>query len=210
MYRRQVATGIVKSLARPGGNVTGLQKLNPELAAKRLEFLKQVVPQASRVAIIWDPGYSDFAADWSALKKAAEALQTTLQSIEVRGPAEFETAFATMAGNGSDAFMTFADSMTYVHAKRLAETAASRRIPGIYAYQEISDAGGLMSYGPNIPDMFRRASVFVDKILKGSKPGDLPIEQPTKFGLVINLKTAKALGITVPQPLLLRADRMIE
>lgn len=205
-----VAAGIVKSLARPGGNITGLQKLNPELSAKRLELLKAVVPNASRVAVLWDPGYSNFAADWSALRAAANTLGVTLHPVEVHGPAEYQTAFITMASKQDAALLTFSDSMTYVHGRRLADVAAENRLPAMYAYQEIATAGGLMSYGPSIPDMFRRATVFVDKILKGAKPGDLPIEQPTKFELVINLKTARALGITIPQSVLMRADKVIE
>ena len=205
-----VAAGIVTSLARPGGNVTGLQKLNPELSAKRLELLKAVVPNASRVAVLWDPGYSDFAADWSALRAAANTLGVTLHPVEVHGPAEYQTAFATMASKQDAALLTFSDSMTYIHGRRLAEVAAENRLPAMYAYQEVAAAGGLMSYGPSIPDMFRRATVFVDRILKGAKPGDLPVEQPTKFELVINLQTAKALGVTIPQSILLRADKVIE
>ena len=205
-----VASGVVKSLARPGGNVTGLQKLNPELSAKRLELLKAVVPNASRVAVLWDPGYSNFAADWSALRAAANTLGVTLHPVEVHGPAEYQAAFATMASSQDAALLTFSDSMTYVHGRRLAEVAAENRLPAMYVYQEIPNTGGLMSYGPNIPDMFRRATVFVDKILKGTKPGDLPIEQPTHFEFVINLKTAKALGITVPPSVLMRADKVIE
>ncbi len=205
-----VAAGIVKSLARPGGNVTGLQKLNPELSAKRLELLKAVVPSASRVAVLWDPGYSNFGADWSALRAAANTLGVTLHPVEVHGPAEYQAAFATMASNQDAALLTFSDSMTYVHGRRLAEVAGGNHLPAMYAYQEIPNAGGLMSYGPNIPEMFRRSTTFIDKILKGAKPGDLPIEQPTHFEFVINLKTAKALGITVPQSVLMRADKVIE
>jgi putative ABC transport system substrate-binding protein len=205
-----VAAGIVASLARPGGNITGQQKLNPELAAKRLQLLKEAVPKVSRVAVLWDPGYSDYAADWRALRAAAQALGVTLQSVEVRGPAELETGFSVMAAERAEALITFADSLTYVYAQRLAELAAKSSLPATYAYHEIADAGGLMSYGPNIPDMFRHSVVFVDKILKGAKPADLPVEQPTHFELVVNLKTAKALGLTIPQSILVRADKVIE
>ena len=205
-----VAAGIVKSLARPEGNITGLQKLNPELSAKRLELLKAAVPNASRVAVLWDPGYSDFAADWGALRAAADALGVTVQPVAVHGPAEYETAFATMAAKRVDALLTFSDSMTYVHGRQLVRLAADNRLPAMYAYQEITSAGGFLSYGPSIPDMFRHATVFVDKILQGAKPGDLPIEQPTHFELVVNLKTARTLGITIPQSVLMRADKVIE
>jgi ABC-type uncharacterized transport system substrate-binding protein len=205
-----VAAGIVASLAHPGGNITGLQKLNPELSAKRLELLNAVVPNASHVAVLWDPGYSDFAADWSALRAAANTLGITLDPVEVHGPAEYQTAFATMEIKQDAALLTFSDSMTYVNGRRLAEVAAENRLPAMYPYQEIAAAGGLMSYGPSIPDMFRRATVFVDRILKGAKPGNLPIEQPTKFELVVNLKTARALGVTIPQSVLMRADKVIE
>jgi putative ABC transport system substrate-binding protein len=205
-----VADGLVASLAQPGGNLTGQQKLNPEMAAKRLQLLKEVVPNASRVAVLWDPNYSDFAPDWRALRAAADTLGVTLQSVESRGPAELESAFSAMASGHADAFVTFSDSLTYLQAQRVAELAARNRLPGMYAYQEVVATGGLMSYGPSIPDMFRHAAVFVDKILKGAKPGDLPIEQPRRIEFVVNLKTARALGLTIPPPVMMRADEVIE
>lgn len=205
-----VADGIVASLARPGGNLTGQQKLNPEMAAKRLQLLKEVVPNASRVAVLWDPNYSAFAPDWRALRAAAGTLGVTLQSVESRGPAQLESAFSAMVSGHADAFVTFSDTLTYLQAQRVAELAARNRLPGMYAYQEVVAAGGLMSYGPSIPDMFRHAAVFVDKILKGAKPGNLPIEQPRRIEFVVNLKTARALGITIPPSILMRTDEVIE
>jgi putative ABC transport system substrate-binding protein len=205
-----VADGIVASLAHPGGNLTGQQKLNPEMAAKRLQLLKEVVPNASRAAVLWDPNYSDFAADWRALSSAAKALGVTLQSVESHRPAELESAFDAMASEHADALVTFSDSQTYLQAQDVANLAARHHLAGMYAYREIPTGGGLMSYGPSIPDMFRHAAVFVDKILQGAKPGDLPIEQPRRIEFVVNLKTAKALGLTIPKPVLMRADEVIE
>ncbi len=205
-----VAAGIVSSLAHPGGNVTGIQKLHPELSAKRLTLLKEALPKVSRVAILWDPAYSDFAADWRALRVTARPLEVTLLPVEAQGPAEFEAAFATMSREGAEAMVTFSDAMTFVYRRQVAELAARNRLPAMYPFREIPDAGGLMSYGPNIPDLYRHAAVFIDKILKGAKPGDLPVEQPTKIELVVNLKTAKALGITIPRSMLILADKVIE
>jgi putative ABC transport system substrate-binding protein len=205
-----VATGVVASLAHPGGNVTGQQKLAPELAVKRLQLLKQMLPRASRVAVLWNPGYADMTADWRALRGAAEALHVTLQAFEAQSPSEYEPAFAAMASQRVDALFTFTDGMGYVYAQRLADLAAQHRLPAVYPFRETAEAGGLVSYGPSIPGMFRSAAVYVDKILKGAKPADLPVEQPTKFELIINLKTAKALGITIPQAVLLRADEVIQ
>ena len=204
-----VAAGIVQSLARPGGNVTGIQKLTPELAAKRLELLKEVSPKASRVAILWDPAYSDFAADWARLRASARSLGVTLLPVEAKDPTEFESSFSTMIALRADALITFSDAVTYVHRQRLADLAFQHRLAMITPFQETTAAGGLISYGPSIPDTTHHSAVFIDRILKGTKAGDVPIEQPTKFDLVINLKTAKALGLTLPQSLLLRADEVI-
>ncbi len=202
-------TGFVASLARPGGNVTGLTTMSPELTAKRLELLKEGHPHISRVAILWNsvPGKD---AKWGSAQVAAQALAVTLQSVEVRASDDLDRAFATMAREHSDALLTLTDSFTTRNRKRIVDLAAKHRLPTIHEVKEFVDAGGLMSYGPNIPDMSRRAAPYVDKILKGAKPADLPVEQPTKFELVINLKTAKALGLTIPQSVLLRADQVIE
>jgi len=205
-----VAAGIVQTLAHPGGNVTGIQKLTPELAAKRLEILKEVVPNATRVAILWDPGYSDFAADWIRLRASARSLGVTLLTVEVRDPAEFENSFSTMVEMRADALITFSDGASYFHRQRLADLAFRHRLAMMTPFQETTSAGGLISYGPSIVELLRRSAVFVDRILQGAKAGDIAIEQPTKFDLVINLKTAKALGLTVPQSLLLRADDVIQ
>jgi len=205
-----VAAGIVQSLAHPGGNVTGIQKLTPELAAKRLELLKEVVPKASRVAILWDPGYSDFAADWAHLRASARSLGVTLLPVEAKGPAEFDNSFLTIVAMRADALITFSDAVGYFHRQRLADLAFQHRLAMMTPFQETTSAGGLISYGPSILELVRHSAVFIDRILKGTKAGDIAIEQPTKFDLVINLKTAKALGLTVPQSLLLRADEVIE
>jgi ABC-type uncharacterized transport system substrate-binding protein len=205
-----VADGIIASLARPGGNVTGQSKVTPELTAKRLALIKEFLPAVSRVGVLWAPDYSDFAADWRALREAARRLGVTLHSAEARQPTEFEPALVRLRREGAEALITFSDALVFGHVKTLTEKAAQTRLPAVYAFREAVDVGGLMSYGPNAEHMFRRAATYVDKILRGAKPGDLPIEQPTNFELVINLKTAKALGLTIPPALLLRADQVIE
>jgi len=205
-----VADGIIASLARPGGNVTGQSKVTPELTAKRLALIKEFLPAVARVGVLWNPDYSEFAADWRALRQVARQLGVTLHSAEVRRPTDFEPAVVRLRHEGGQALITFSDALVFVHAKTVTEVAAKNRLPAIYAFREAVDVGGLMSYGPNALQMFRRAANYVDKILRGAKPGDLPIEQPTKFELVVNIKSAKALGLTIPPSLLLRADQVIE
>ncbi len=212
-----VATGLISSLARPGGNITGLSELTPELGAKRLELLKEAVPKVRRVAVLWNPTYSErfsasfrfWSSDWTEIRAAAQVLGITLQSVEVRGPDDFDTAFSAMSRERADSLIAFSDPLIVFHGRRVTDLAAKSRLPAVYASREVVDAGGLMSYGPSSTDMFRRAAVYVGKILKGAKPADLPMEQPTKFELVINLKTAKALGLTIPQSLLRRVDEVI-
>jgi putative tryptophan/tyrosine transport system substrate-binding protein len=205
-----VETGIIASLAHPGGNVTGLNKMTPELTAKRLDLLKEMVPMAANVPVLWDPGYSEYVADWRELRARAQVKGVTLQAVEIRTPADLDRAFAAFDRNRPDAVLTLSDTVMYVFSSRVAALATEGRLPIITPFRETTNAGGLMSYGPNIPGMFRRAAVYVDKILKGASPADLPVEQPTKFEFVINLKTAKTLGLDVPATLLARADEVIE
>ena len=209
-----ISSGLVTSLARPGSNVTGLSLfITPQLQGKRLELLKQAVPSVSRVALLWQPGAVSEHTEKDILKEsevAARALRVKLQSIEVRGPADFDTAFVRMAGTGTDALTVYGSAMLFDERKRLVDIIAKKRIPAAYGLREYVEAGGLMSYGPHSPDLYRRAATYVDKILKGAKPAELPVEQPTKFELVINLKTAKVLGLTIPQSLLVRADEVIQ
>ncbi len=208
-----VGSGLVTSLARPGGNVTGLSLLSPELVGKCLELLKQAVPGVSRVAVLWQPGGSGERTEKDMLKGAevaGRALGVRLQFVEARGPADFDRAFSDMTRARAGALTVLASNMILGERRRLAELAAKNRLAAVYPLREFVDAGGLMAYGPDLVDVFRRAATYVDKILKGAKPADLPVEQPTKFELVINLKTAKALGLTVPPTLLNRADEVIE
>jgi putative ABC transport system substrate-binding protein len=208
-----VTSGLVTSLARPGGNITGLSILAPEMASKGLELLKQAVPGVSRVAVLWDPGSFPERTAKDMLKEvevAARALGVRLQFIEARGPDDFDRAFSEMTRARAGALTGLGGSMLFSERRRLVDLAAKNRLPVVYSWREGADTGGLMAYGPNILDLFRRAATYVDKILKGAKPGDLPVEQPTKFELVINLKTAKALGLTIPPSLLQRADQVIE
>ena len=208
-----VATGLVASFARPGENVTGSSFFAPELVGKSMELLKEAVPGVNPVAILWQP--TAFAApQGKALLKAAEVAAQTLgvrlQVVEARGPDDFERAFTEMTRARANALVVLTSATFPVARRSLVELAAMTRLPAIYPFREDVEAGGLMSYGPSVSDLFRRAATYVDKILKGTKPADLPVEQPTKFELVINLKTAKALGLTIPQTLLLRADQVIE
>jgi putative tryptophan/tyrosine transport system substrate-binding protein len=204
-----VATGVVQSLNRPGGNVTGLSKLTPELAAKRLELLRDVVPAARRIAVLWNPSYSAFTQDWRELRAAAQRFGITLESVEFSGAADLDAAFVAIARLQVDALMTFSDAATYAFSKRLANLAVAARLPSVFAFREIPDSGGLMSYGPSIPGMSRRAATYVARILRGTPPAELPIELPTRFELVVNQKAAQALGIKVPNSVLLRADEVI-
>jgi putative ABC transport system substrate-binding protein len=205
-----VATGLVASLARPGANLTGLSILAPELTGKRLQLLKETVPKVSRVAVLWNPTNPDSQLNWKAAQAAGQALRVTLQSLEARDANDFEAAFATMKREHADGLFVLGDPLTVGNQVRIADLALKYRLPGICFWRQFVDAGGLMSYGPSFGDMFRRAAVYVDKILKGAKPADLPGEQPTRFELVINLKTAKALALTAPQSVLVRADQVIQ
>ncbi len=204
-----ITDGLVISLARPGGNVTGFAVLASELVGKRLELLKQAVPGFDRVAVLRQPGAEPEQTENDRLKgteSAARALGMRLQIVVARGPEDFDSAFAEMTKARAGALIMGGGNMFFSERRRLVDLAAKHRLPAVYGQREFVDAGGLMSYGPNQTDLFRRAAAYVDKILKGAKPGDLPVEQPTKFELVINLKTAKALGLSMPQSLLLRAE----
>ena len=206
-----VGTGFVASLARPGGNVTGLSNITAELSGKRLELLKEAVPGLARVAFLWNPDVRGAVLDYKETEERARSLRLELRSLEVYTAEDLERAFATLRGERPQAFIVAAANLVmFARRTAIAQFAQSNRLASMYAAREYVDAGGLMSYGANVSDMFRRSALYVDKILKGAKPGDLPVEQPTKFELVINLKTAKALGLTIPQTLLLRADQVIE
>jgi len=206
-----VGAGLVASLARPGGNVTGSTTIVQELEGKRLELLREVVPRLSRVAVLWNPANPVSPIILKQTQLAAPALGLRLEPIVgVSGVRELEGAFATISRARPDALILLADRFLLAERTRIVEFAAKRRLPTMYPYREMVKAGGLMSYSPSYPDMFRRAATYVDKILKGAKPGDLPVQQPTKYELVINLKTAKALGLTIPQSLLQRADEVIQ
>jgi putative tryptophan/tyrosine transport system substrate-binding protein len=208
-----VASGLVTSLARPGGNVTGTSVLSPELVGKRLELLTQAVPGVSRVAVLWLPGALGERTEKDMLNEAdvaARALGVQLQFVEARGLADLDRAFSDMTRARAGALTVLPSLMFLREHRRLVDLAAKHRLPAVYTVKEYVDAGGLMAYAPNLADVFRLAATYVDRILKGAKPGDLPVEQPTKFELVINLKTAKALGLTIPPSLLQRADQVIE
>jgi putative ABC transport system substrate-binding protein len=208
-----VTSRLVTSLAKPDANVTGLSVLAPELVGKCLEHLKQAIPAVSRVAVLWQPGAVGEQTEKDALKEAevaARALGVRLQLIEARRPADIDRAFADMTKARADALMVLTSSMLFSERRRLVELAAKNRLPTVYPWREAVDAGGLMAYGPDLADLLRRVATYVDKILKGAKPADLPVEQPTKFELIINLKTAKALGLTIPPSLLARADQIIQ
>jgi ABC-type uncharacterized transport system substrate-binding protein len=208
-----VARGLVTSLARPGGNITGLANLQPELIGKGLELLKQTVSRINHVAFLWQPDVLPEPARRDILQRAdvaAKAARVRLQFVEVRGSEEFDRAFSDMTRARIDALIVWGGVLFIGERRRIVELAAKNRLPATYSMGEFVDAGGLMTYSANIADNFRRAAVYVDKILKGVKPADLPIEQPTKFELVINLKTAKALGLTIPSSVLARADQVIE
>jgi ABC-type uncharacterized transport system substrate-binding protein len=205
-----VGSGHVASLARPGGNITGQTAFFVELSAKRLELLKTAFPKVSRVAILWN---SNNAANVAGLKEsegAARVLRIELVPLDVRRSDDFASAFPAVLRARADALIAGGDAVLMTQRARIIDFAAKNKLPAMYGNQEYMDAGGLMYYGPNIADMYRRAATYVDKILKGAKPGDLPVEQPTKFELVVNAKTAKALGLTFPQSFLQRVDRVIE
>ncbi len=204
-----VGAGLVDNLARPGRNITGLTSISAELGGKRLELLKQVAPKASRVAVLYNPADRSNVLVLKELQESAPALGLTLHPLPVRGPGEFGGAFAAMTQERAHALFGAAGVLTTEHRRALVDLAAKSRIPAMWGERQFVEAGGLLSYAVNFYDQLRRAAIYVDKILKGAKPGDLPVEQPMTFDLVINLKTAKALGLTIPQSLLLRADEVI-
>jgi putative ABC transport system substrate-binding protein len=203
-----IAQGFVASLASPGGNVTGVANLSAELSGKRLEILKDVVPKLHRVAVLWNPDAPGPILGFKELEATAKSVDVPLESLRVRNPKEFEAAFKK-AKERASGLIVIQDVMTVSHIKEIVKLAADHRIPAIYTESEWAEAGGLMSYGPSFFDLERRAAIYVDKILKGVKPSELPVEQPTKFELVINLKTAKQIGLTIPPNVLARADKVI-
>jgi putative ABC transport system substrate-binding protein len=202
-----VQAGFVASLARPGGNITGVTSISSELYGKRLELLKEIIPRLSRVAVLRNPDRSN--SDFTEMQSTARALDLQLQSLGVRGPNDFENAFRAAGKARAQALITIRTPLINDQRKQVADLAIKSRLPAIYDDRAYIDAGGLMSYGTNLRDLYRHGAVFVDKILKGAKPADLPVERPTKFELVINLKAAKQIGLTIPQTVLYRADKVI-
>jgi putative ABC transport system substrate-binding protein len=206
-----IGTGLIASLARPGANITGTSAMTAEVAGKSLQLLREVVPKLSRVAVLWNPNNAIFQAQMlRETQIAAGALGVELQTVGVRGADEFDQAFAAITRARAGALLALPDPIFILNRARIVDFAVKSRLPAMYGTRDIAAAGGLMSYGPHYADLFRRAATYVDKILKGANPGDLPVEQPTKFEFVVNLKTAKALGITIPTTLLARADEVIE
>ena len=205
-----VGVGLVQSLARPGGNVTGIDTMAPELGAKRLELLREVLPGASRVAVLYNPGDPAMRLQLRQTEVAAQTFGVKIRPVLVRTPDDFDGVFASVARDRPDALIVFTEALTFVHRKRIVEFAAKQRLPAMYEFREFVELGGLIAYGPNLRDLDRRAAVYIDKILKGTRPADLPVEQPTRFELLLNLRTARALGLTIPQSVLLRADALIQ
>jgi putative ABC transport system substrate-binding protein len=208
-----VGSRLISNLGRPGGNITGLSSVTPEVGAKQLQLLKEAVPKASRVAVFWNSANPATALRRQAMQAAARALGVTLLSFEVRTPSEHEAAFAEVARSHADALIDAlggADRSNSATTGRILRLAMEYRLPAIYQSEDFVSEGGLMSYGPSLADQFKQAATYVDKILKGAKPADLPVEQPTKFALAVNLKTARALGLTIPQSVLVRADEIIQ
>ena len=205
-----VATGLVASLARPGGNVTGLASMDPDTSRKRLQLLKVVAPHVRRVAILYNPTFPATVLILKEAQLAASTLGVTILPMEARSREELDSAFARMIKSGGDSLLLMGDPFTSNQRRRILDLISNHRLPAISQTREFVESGGLMGYGPSYPEMYRRAATFVDKILKGAKPSDLPVEQPTKFEVIINLKTAKALGLTIPQSILVRADEIIQ
>jgi putative ABC transport system substrate-binding protein len=202
---------LVAGLARPGGNITGLTTMGPELSGKRLELIREVVPGMRRIGVLWNQDGTGSAQQFKELKAAAQSLGVDVRSLPVRPPVpEIDKAFGTAKNWRADALIALDDALIFGNRTRLIALAARHRLPAMYGYREFPDAGGLMAYGPSRYDMYRRAATYVDKILKGAKPADLPVEQPTRFEFVVNMKTAKALGLTIPQSVLIRADQVIQ
>ena len=205
-----IGSGYVASLARPGGNITGLTNVSPDLSGKRLEVLKEALPGISRVGIIWNPEVPELASAFKETQNAGRVLGVQLQSLEVRGLDDFEGAFQAAIKGRARALIVLADALMASYRPQILELEAKHKLPTMHQVSGWVEAGGLISYGAHLPDLYRRAAMYVDKILKGAKPADLPVEQPTKFELVINLKTAKQLGLTIPQAVLYQADKVIK
>jgi len=210
MVSDPVRSGLVASLARPGGKLTGWSNLLPETSRKLLELLKEVAPKVSRLAVLFDPSNHGKVVEVKVLQDVARSARVSLQLVEARNAESLKAAFTSMATERPDGLIVLQDTVTGKHRKEIVEFAAKMRLPSIYQVKEFPDAGGLLSYGLNMPEQFRRTAFYVDKILRGARPSDLPVERPTKFELVVNMKTAKALGLAIPQSILLRADRVIE
>jgi ABC-type uncharacterized transport system substrate-binding protein len=205
-----VGSGIVASLARPGANVTGLSLLDVDLDGKRIELLKEAVPGLTRIAMLWSPNDPGMALAFSRVEVASRTLRLSLQSLAVRDPGEFPEALQAAGHGRAEALIVTAQPFTIRHQKQILDVATKLRLPAMYTDRRFVEAGGLMAYGPSLVDVYRRAATYVDRILKGARPADLPVEQPTKFELVLNLRAAKALGLAIPAPLMARADQVIE
>jgi putative ABC transport system substrate-binding protein len=205
-----VGNGVVSNLARPGGNITGFSYMSTDLAAKRIELLSQTFPKNGRIGILYNPAEPATALEMRESEAAARAIGVTLQPLAVGSPDELNERFAAAVREKADALIVFTHGFAVLNRRRIVEQAASQRLPTMYGWREFVDEGGLMSYGPSVPAMVRKAASYIDRIIKGEKPGDLPIEQPARLELIVNLKTAKALGLNIPPTLLARADGVIE